>query len=101
MVFPYSVKRSSLIASRKLENGVSSFSSDPKIGIAEVCGGFGKGLDSAIEDSSFKGSSFFVSTGLSARIWSKIYLALTDVICQKDPPEAMLRNLEYFLVRPT
>jgi hypothetical protein len=76
------------------------FSGGSEIRIAEGCGGFGKDSGSAIWDSSSKGFSSGGFLGLSASIWSKIFLAFGAKRCKNDPLEAMLRNLEVFFLRP-
>jgi hypothetical protein len=99
-VFSYSVKSSSSKSSIKLESGVSPFLSDSKIEIVEGCGGFGKDSGSVVWDYSSKGFSSGGSLSLSARIWSKIFLAFGAERCKNDPLKATLRNLEVFFLRP-
>ena len=83
----------------KSEIGVSSFFGGSGFGIAEIGDGLGKSSGLAIWDSS---SSGFFSTSLGAfyKILVRILLPELAETCKNEPPEAVLRCFEVFLLRP-
>ena len=65
----------------------------------EVGDGSGKDLGSAMGDSASNGFSS-TSLGASSKILVRMLLPVLAETCKNEPPEAVLRSFEVFLLRP-
>ena len=83
----------------KSEIGVSSFSGGLGFGIAKVGDGSGKDSGSAIWDSSSNGFSY-TSLGMFSKIFVRMLLPELAETFKNEPPKAVLRSFEVFLLRP-